>query len=539
MMRFAMLLLLALLAWVYWPATGADFVIDDYVFVATARMVENPLPAFWQSHFYEPYYFRPLGILSWWAATQAFSLDYQGHSVVNLVIHGASVCLLAVLLRDVGVKKWATLAAATLLALSPFSLTATLWPSNRFDLLAVLFLLCTAISLVRVLRGGGVRWWAALGLSALAACWSKELAFPAATMMAFVALFYSGATVRVRASAFAVLGVTISAAFFWRHALIAQPYAVTGADPLTRFLEGGRAWINAAPEFAALALNESNVSIAAWLIVGVVLLAALLPARRSQRRLAGESVTGPSVGMVLGAMAVWVAISIVQMPLAGAFSRMLDGGALGTITFGRFYYASMAALAVVAGMVLTGARMSAVLSVVVVLSAVVLGAQQRTTADAFARWTQTEIRPVALAATAVVDKNTPVQGGSRCVFVFLGTQSNHPWFRMFSDVTVKARTANLSATGSCHILTESTPWIFAFPAGVAPADLGLPTVPDVGGAKADSTWGTIRYRYRLAPKDVQSLPTARFFDWRDGQFVEVTKEVQSGTRLVKTHGWGF
>ncbi len=549
MLRVAMLLVLAMLAWVYWPATGADFVIDDYVFIATGRMVENPLAAFWQSHFYEPYYFRPLGVLSWWVTTRLFSLDYQAHSVVNLAIHALSVCLLVSLLRNLGAKKWATLAAAALFAFAPFSLTATLWPSNRFDLLAVLFLFCTAISLLNVLRNGSARWWFALVFSALAACWSKELAFPAATMLACVALFYSGASLRLRVGAFAALGVTISVAFFWRHAVIAQPYAVAGADPVTRFLEGGYAWVNAAPGFAALALGETNVSIASWIVVTVLILALLFPVRRLQRRFGdAPAPLMPSAAMLIAAGLVWGAISLVQTSLAGVFVWMLDGGTLGTITYGRFYYGSMAALAVVAGAILSRARLSVAFSVVVLVCAVVLGVQQRSLAAGFAKWTQTEIRPFAVEATAIADTNSVTNANSAskpdmpCVLVFLGTQANHPWFRMFADVTVKARTEQANSTWRCHVMTESTPWIFAFPASASsgvPMDLGLPNVPDTNGPKADSTWSTIRYRYRLAPKDVQALPGARFFDWRGGAFVEVTEEVRSGAKSVKMHGWAF
>jgi hypothetical protein len=550
MIRVALVLVLALLAWVYWPATGADFVIDDYVFIATSRMVENPLAAFLQSHFYEPYYFRPLGVISWWVTTRVFSLDYQAHSVVNLVIHALSVCLLAGLLRELGAKKWATVAAVALFALAPFSLTATLWPSNRFDLLAVLFLFCTAISLLKVLSGGSLRWWAALIFSALAACWSKELAFPTATMLACIALFYSGASGRLRVGAFTALGAAISVAFFWRHAVIAQPYAVAGADPVARFAEGGQAWVSAAPRFVAMALGENNVSVASWLVVVLLALALLFPVRRLQRRFGdAPAPLMPSAAMLVAAVLVWGAVSLVQTSLAGVFVWMLDGGALGTITYGRFYYGSMAALAVVAGTILSRARMSVALSAVVLLCAVALGVQQRSLAAGFAKWTQREIRPVAVAATLIADAatnanaamsaNAAAKPDAPCVLVLLGTQANHPWFRMFSDVTVKARTERPNSVWSCHVMTESTPWIFAFPASVVPMDLGLPNVPDTNGPKADSTWSTIRYRYRLAPKDVQALPGVRFFDWRGDKFVEVTEEVVSGSRVVKTHGWGF
>jgi hypothetical protein len=35
------------------------------------------------------------------------------------------------------------------------------------------------------------------------------------------------------------------------------------------------------------------------------------------------------------------------------------------------------------------------------------------------------------------------------------------------------------------------------------------------------------------------LPLSRFFDWKNGDFVEVTDAVRTGTREVKSHGWGF
>lgn len=535
MFRLGLFFVFVVLAWVYWPVTGADFVIDDYVFIATSRMVENPLAALWQSHFYEPYYFRPFGLLSWWAATRAFGLDYQAHSLINLLIHGANVGLLGGLLRLLGARKWAALAAAALFAFAPFSLAASLWPSNRFDLLAVLFLLCTAISLLKVLRGASLRWWFALGLSALAACWSKELAFPAATLMACLALLYVAALWRVRVAAFALLGVVISAAFFWRHALIAQPYAVVGGDPWLRIVEGGRVWASAAGRFWELSAGGTRGVALLW-VLGVVLLLALIgPVKRDARRFFQSSgLVTPRWRLVVAAALVWLLISVAQMPLAGAFAPMLDGGVLGTVTYARFYYGSTAALAVVIGLLLARARASALASSVVLLMAISLGIGQRALGDSFASWTRAEIRPVAVAATAIADS---AEKGEPCVLVFLGAHATHPWFRMFSDVTVKARTERTDSVWRCHVLTESTPWIFAFPLGVVPADLGLPAVPDTNGVKPDSVWSTVRYRYRLAPKDAQSLPTARFFEWKSGRFVEVTSEVRSGARAVTFRGW--
>ena len=141
---------------------------------------------------------------------------------------------------------------------------------------------------------------------------------------------------------------------------------------------------------------------------------------------------------------------------------------------------------------------------------------------------------MSLSATRLVDSAS----GSPCVFVLFGTQAKQPFFRMFSDVTVKALSAEPTKTWRCYVITESTPWLFAFPVNGVPGDLPLRKITDAAGvAKADSTWGGIRYRYRLPANDLAALPGARFFDWRDGHFVEVTEEVRSGARKVKSKDW--
>ncbi|MGL5004783.1 MAG: hypothetical protein ACRDAM_17740 [Casimicrobium sp.] len=95
MYRFAIFLLLLMVAWCFRPATRGDFVIDDYVFIAQSRMVDAPWEAFWTNHFYEPVYFRPLGVGLWWITTKFFGFNYEAHSAINLVLHLANIALSA------------------------------------------------------------------------------------------------------------------------------------------------------------------------------------------------------------------------------------------------------------------------------------------------------------------------------------------------------------------------------------------------------------------------------------------------------------
>ena len=141
---------------------------------------------------------------------------------------------------------------------------------------------------------------------------------------------------------------------------------------------------------------------------------------------------------------------------------------------------------------------------------------------------------MSVAATRLVDADS----AAPCVYVFLATQQTHPYFRMFSDVTVKARTASPETTWRCHVMTETTPRQFVFLSSVAPLALPLRTItnPD-GKAKPDSVWSGIRYRYRLPAQDLASLPSARFFEWRDGRFVDVTEAVRSGAMKAMPEDW--
>lgn len=541
--RLLLAAVLVVMGWAYWPATRGDFVIDDYVFIATARMVETPWVAFWQSHFYEPFYFRPIGVLSWWLAQRAFGLDYVPHALINLLLHGINVMLLAALLRSLSVRGWALMAGAALFALAPFSLGPALWPSNRFDLLATGFLLLLGrLVLASLVSARMTALLVVVALAAIAACWSKELAYPVATAMAFVVLAARSVSWRRRLAVFFTLGLAIGGAFAWRHLILADAYAVVMGNPVLAVGRGLRTLAGLLPGLASSALGGERGVI--WLIgLGALLLLAVAGTMLGRRDLRAASDVSlairaqPSGAVLIAVAVVALAAIVVQTPLAQLLAPMADGSPFGTITFLRFYYAPWAGCAALAAVLLARTAWSTALSVAVILLAVVGGVWLRPLGKSFAQWVHADIRPYSVAATTIADA---VVGNDPCLLVFLGTQTKHPLFRMFSDVTIKARADRPERAWRCFAMTESTPWLFAFPSAMALPEWPMPKIvnPD-GSSKPDSTWSTIRYRYRLPPTDLASLPGARFFDWRNGGFVEVTDEVRRGDRKVPSRDWGM
>ena len=292
LLPWLLLPLFALLSWIYLPVTRGDFVADDYVFLATARMVDTPLAAFWQSHFYEPYYFRPIGVLLWWLLTDTFGLDYSSHSLINLFLHLANAGLLLWLLRALALPASAVIAGVILFALGPYALATMLWPSNRFDLLAAGFLLLQAIAMVRALQGNVFAIPLAM-LAALAACWSKELAYPVATVMALLGLAASGMPWKRRAVLFALLGIAIGGAFYVRHVTVTNAYALAGADPIGQIVDGATAMISSLPRLTELIIGMEPAQWFGW-----GLLAALLAALVWERRDAADA-NGTLAGALL------------------------------------------------------------------------------------------------------------------------------------------------------------------------------------------------------------------------------------------------
>ena len=93
--RVAWVLLAICVAMVsFWPLRTGSFVTDDDVFRLTSSLVTHPWSAFYTSHFFEPYDYRPVGLVFWWYAYALMSDSFVGHVFVNVLLHLGNACLL-------------------------------------------------------------------------------------------------------------------------------------------------------------------------------------------------------------------------------------------------------------------------------------------------------------------------------------------------------------------------------------------------------------------------------------------------------------
>ena len=64
----------------FWPLRTGSFVTDDAVFRLTSSLVTHRWGTFYTSHFFEPYDYRPVGLVFWW-----YAYALMGDSFVALV----------------------------------------------------------------------------------------------------------------------------------------------------------------------------------------------------------------------------------------------------------------------------------------------------------------------------------------------------------------------------------------------------------------------------------------------------------------------
>lgn len=138
-------------------------------------------------------WYRPLGFASLWIDRQLFAEHVWAYHLQNIFLHGLNVILAFVLSKRLGLAEPTARYAAVLFAVSSVSYEPVMWPSARFDLLAVTFIAFALIAAIDYLHGSGARaLWITIGCYVLAIC-SKESAysFPLLATVVLAVAFYS------------------------------------------------------------------------------------------------------------------------------------------------------------------------------------------------------------------------------------------------------------------------------------------------------------------------------------------------------------
>lgn len=142
--------LFAATLWLFWPATGYDFLnFDDDRYVSGNHMVRlglAPESIRWALRSVYESYWLPVMWLSYLLDTTLFGTKAFGYHFTNVLLHALNAALLFLLLRAWTRKFWLAAFVAAVFAWHPLRVESVAWVSERKDVLSgLLVLLCLAL----------------------------------------------------------------------------------------------------------------------------------------------------------------------------------------------------------------------------------------------------------------------------------------------------------------------------------------------------------------------------------------------------------
>lgn len=513
-------------------AFSAYFLLDDFGMLAISRFLGNPFDPFIHDQFPGGVYYRPLGMMVWWLSERAFGAMPAGHYGLNLLLHGLVAVALGSLINRLCGNRWAGLLLAACFALHPIGIGTTLWLSDRFDLLALLFGL---LGLHAALQFSRVRsrpsYWATLIFLSLSLL-SKEMAlacFAGAGMLWLNATDESTPGQRIRYC----LSLLFPAAVY----LIARTLILDKVNAqllfssghlASLFIDGMSAWLSGWVDYfsfwARLDGWKRLLSIGSTILLGMLVIASLRQPWNPSRRQALQ--TG---------LALWLASGMLQWPLLSHFSVDLNGAGsiVDTVLNARHFYTSLAGFLIVLGALLTPLCTNKHGRRLLVLSACGLLVPWFAASQDLARGHRIGTQHVEVlvkAANLAIDQlDVPARG---CQIYLLDTEA---WsFGWISDEAIKATVPNLKRVAACLIQTEHTPWYHIAEMGPVDTNDMAPMTLIAGSARRTAIRPLGKATFLKLNLDKRStIPldsNARFLHWQGSSFVDVTAEVVRGRR---------
>ncbi len=163
---------------VFYPSLTSFFYWDDFVNLCISRYIGNPFYLFIQDHFPGGYFYRPLGFFLWWISYKFFGLNPILHNLLNVLLHVINTFLFYLVFCQLfGQGRWMLLFSSLLFLIHPVSVSTSLWLSDRFDLMATMFILLTIYFFLKFYSTQQKRYFIFSIFSTFLGILSKEVAY--------------------------------------------------------------------------------------------------------------------------------------------------------------------------------------------------------------------------------------------------------------------------------------------------------------------------------------------------------------------------
>lgn len=518
---------------VFYPALTSYFFKDDFVFLAISRYIHNPLAFFYNDHFPGSFYYRPFGVLSWWLSYKLFGTQYVLHNLVNILIHIANTYILFRIFGLVRANMQLNILLALLFLVHPLTISTSMWLSDRFDLLATLFILSTLYWFLRYrLEGARAAYFLALAACILAAL-SKELAYFTPFLVTIVAWYAHPATARrwrIKLSEIAPFYGAVLLVFSVRLILLrGTDKLLLGENSFFTVLAGGVGrWLQQMPDFFIF-----YTDFAQWGVAGGMLLVADILILAALSLLALFKLHAVNWSMVAVGLTIILATAILQAPVT--FNSIGP----------RFYYLSFIGFLLVAQQFLavassvfgnpnTNATAARLVYCLLLAQAIAFGALSHSLCRNWSTLTNGTARKVVEQSSFALESLSLPQ--NNCKLYILNTPSDSQCFRDFSDSIIKAIAPRQSRVVHCLVLAEKTPWFQL----MLREDLEtMQTAPlrnalVAGQPFAPTLINNLAFLYLNVPDSVEVAldSNAVFVEFDGRQYVDVSQQVKSGSKKV-------
>lgn len=453
----ALMVVVALSALAFWPGLAGDWGRDDYMQLAMARLVGNPLAFFVHDHFVLPGgVFRPVGYASFWFGQLLGGTEFSLHALHSLILHIGIVIALFALLRRFAVDRIPALLACLFFALHPVAIGTALWWSARFDLLALLFILLS-MNLAWQADSRQGKWPLIGSLTCLlAAMLSKEtglLGVPAVLLLLQYRAWTGDAAKRGAWLASALCLLTLAIFLLWRFLVLGTGgSAIVGEEGLATVLfEGSLRWMELAPAYLGFEHGMERGLFLLALLSGVALFLLLIGPARMKK--SGDR----RLPLWLAASVLLLGPALLQAPIVrlNALPMGDELGAVEAAMQSRLFYMSLAGLALLLGLCIQRSLgpLHRPVNVGLLLASVLLigamGSASRDHSRGFAEISRDNALLAHAAVAAVRDIDWPPPP---CHLVFEGIQPPPEWGIYVSmDSVIKALHPDLDALDHCFI----------------------------------------------------------------------------------------
>ncbi len=531
---------------VFYPSLTGYYYADDFAFLTIARFIGNPLAFFYHSHFPGSFFYRPVGLLSWWFSYQLAGTQQVYQNLINILIHIGNACVLFrifTLVRD-NMKLNALL--ALLFLVHPLTISTTMWLSDRFDLLSTLFFLFSICLYLRYRVDGSRQAYVLSVAACILAVLSKEIAYfipVVITVAAFKFRRNAAPTMREKLYEIIPFYAVVLLAFGLRFALLRTAVAnqLLGENSLLTVMVGGIGkWLRLSPDYYLFYSDFAHWNMGVYALMGISL--AVLSGYSLNSLFRQGKVEW---GMVALGLTIMLTPAVLQAPVS--FSRLFhnisNGFEVVNMVNSRFYYLSFAGfllaaqqpLSVVCNEYPRRRIASSLIYILLALVSLFFGILSHSLGSGWSQLSNGQSRHVAEQASLAVDQ-LPLPQNS-CKVYLLNTPPDALYFREYSDSAIKALASEGSQAIHCLVMTEKAPWYqFLLREDVASMQIAPLRHHMVGGkVKAPTLIGNLAYVYLNVPDDsaVARDPNAVFLEFDGNKFNDVTQQVHSGLKKIR------